>query len=114
MARQLEAGGYDTATIANRMSGKAVAEFAEADKLMKQLDEVLRNEVQKSVAEQQGVSNQTKWLFALAVLITVVVVVPLTLLNMHSICKALDQAQRLAKAIAGWGFVAVHPHGRAR
>ena len=101
VARQLEAGGYDTATIANRMSGKAVAEFAEADKLMKQLDEVLRNEVQKSVTEQQGVSNQTKWLFALAVLITVVVVVPLTLLNMHSICKPLDQAQRLAKAIAG-------------
>ena len=101
VARQLEAGGYDTATIANRMSGKAVAEFAEADKLMKQLDEVLRAEVQKSVAEQQGVSNQTKWLFALAVLITVVVVVPLTLLNMHSICKPLDQAQRLAKAIAG-------------
>ena len=101
VARQLEAGGYDTATIANRMSGKAVAEFAEADKLMKQLDEVLRNEVQKSVAEQQGVSNQTKWLFALAVLITVVVVVPLTLLNLHSICKPLDQAQRLAKAIAG-------------
>ena len=101
VARQLEAGGYDTATIANRMSGKAVAEFAEADKLMTQLDEVLRNEVQKSVAEQQGVSNQTKWLFALAVLITVVVVVPLTLLNMHSICKPLDQAQRLAKAIAG-------------
>ena len=57
VARQLEAGGYDTATIANRMSGKAVAEFAEADKLMTQLDEVLRNEVQKSVAEQQGVSN---------------------------------------------------------
>ena len=101
VARQLEAGGYDTVTIANRMSGKAVAEFAEADKLMTQLDEVLRNEVQKSVAEQQGVSNQTKWLFALAVLITVVVVVPLTLLNLHSICKPLDQAQRLAKAIAG-------------
>ena len=101
VARQLEAGGYVTATIANRMSGKAVAEFAEADKLMKQLDEVLRAEVQKSVAEQQGVSNQTKLLFALAVLITVVVVVPLTLLNMHSICKPLDQAQRLAKAIAG-------------
>ena len=101
VARQLEAGGYDTATIANRMSSKAVAEFAEADKLMNQLDEVLRAEVQKSVAEQQGVSNQTKWLFALAVLITLVVVVPLTLLNMHSICKPLDQAQRLAKAIAG-------------
>jgi len=101
VARQLEAGGYDTATIANRMSGKAVAEFTEADKLMGHLDEVLRGEVQKSVAEQKSVSEQTKWLFALAVLVTVVVVVPLTLLNMHSICKPLDEAQRVAKAIAG-------------
>ena len=39
----------------------------------------------------KSVSNQTKWLFALAVLITVVVVVPLTLLNMHSICKPLTR-----------------------
>src|SRR3989344_3585673 len=53
VARQLEASGYDTATIANRMSGKAVAEFAEADKLMAELDSVLRAEVAKSV-EQQG------------------------------------------------------------
>ncbi len=101
VARQLEAGGYDTATIANRMSSKAVAEFAEADKLMAQLDDVLRTEVQKAVGEQKNVSDQTKWLFALAVLITVVVVVPLTLLNMHSICKPLDEAQRMARAIAG-------------
>ncbi len=101
VARQLEAGGYDTATIANRMSGKAVAEFAETDKLMGQLDEVLRAEVKDAVVEQKSVADQTKWLFALAVLITVVVVVPLTLLNMHSICKPLDEAQRVAKAIAG-------------
>ncbi|GAA4430320.1 methyl-accepting chemotaxis protein [Acidovorax lacteus] len=101
VARQLEAGGYDTATIANRMSGKAVAEFAEADKLMVQLDEVLRKEVQASVAQQRRISDQTKWLFALAVVITVVVVVPLTLLNMQSICKPLAEAQRMARAIAG-------------
>ena len=46
MARQLEAGGYDTATIANRMSGKAVAEFDEADKLLKELDGVLISHAQ--------------------------------------------------------------------
>ncbi|MFN3376738.1 MAG: methyl-accepting chemotaxis protein [Burkholderiaceae bacterium] len=101
VARQLEASGYDTATIANRMSGKAVAEFTEADKLMVQLDEVLRKEVQASVVEQRRISEQTKWLFALAVVITVVVVVPLTLLNMQSICKPLAEAQRMARAIAG-------------
>ena len=101
VARQLEASGYDTATIANRMSAKAVAEFDEADKLMNQLDGLLQAEVEKSTMEQQAVSNQTKWLFVLAVLITVVVVVPTTLMNMNSICRPLEDARRMAKAIAG-------------
>jgi methyl-accepting chemotaxis protein len=101
VARQLEAGGYDTATIANRMSGKAVAEFDQADKLMEQLDTVLRADVAKAVEQQNTVTDQTKWLFVLAVLITVVVVVPLTLLNMQSICNPLAEARRMAQAIAG-------------
>jgi methyl-accepting chemotaxis protein len=83
------------------MSGKAVAEFAEADKLMAELDSVLRAEVSKSVAQQGEVSNQTKWLFVLAVLITVVVVVPTTLMNMNSICNPLEEARKMAQAIAG-------------
>ena len=101
VARQLEAGGYDMATIANRMSGKAVAEFDEADKLLKELDGVLRGEVTAAVADQTDVSNQTLWLFALAVLITVLVVVPTTLMNMLSICRPLADARRMALAIAG-------------
>ena len=101
VARQLEASGYDTATIANRMSGKAVAEFSEADKLMIELDTVLRAEVSKSVEQQGQVSDETKWLFALAVLITVLVVVPTTLMNMNSICRPLEDARKMAQAIAG-------------
>lgn len=101
VARQLEASGYDTATIANRMSAKAVAEFDQADKLMQELDGVLQSEVQKSTQETQDVSNQTKWLFVLAVLITVIVVVPTTLMNMNSICRPLEDARRMAQAIAG-------------
>ncbi|CAN7151271.1 methyl-accepting chemotaxis protein [Acidovorax sp. LjRoot129] len=101
VARQLEASGYDTATIANRMSGKAVAEFDQADKLVAELDTVLRNEVAKAVEQQGRVSDETKWLFVLAVLITVVVVVPTTLMNMNSICNPLEDARRMAQAIAG-------------
>ena len=101
VARQLEASGYDTATIANRMSAKAVAEFDEADKLMTELDTVLRAEVSQSVQEQGKVAGQTKWLFVLAVLITVVVVVPTTLMNMNSICRPLEDARKMAQAIAG-------------
>ena len=83
------------------MSGKAVAEFDEADKLLKELDGVLRGEVTAAVADQNSVSNQTLWLFALAVLITVLVVVPTTLMNMLSICRPLADARRMALAIAG-------------
>ena len=68
---------------------------------MAELDTVLRSEVEKSVAEQGQVSNETKWLFVLAVLITVVVVVPTTLMNMNSICRPLEDARKMAQAIAG-------------
>ncbi|MDR6213576.1 methyl-accepting chemotaxis protein [Paracidovorax wautersii] len=100
VARQLESGGYDTATIANRMSGKAVAEFGEADKLLLALDTRLRAEVDSVIKNQESASQQTKWLFLLAVLITVVVVVPLTLLNMVSIVRPLVAARALAQSIA--------------
>ncbi|WP_311222145.1 MULTISPECIES: methyl-accepting chemotaxis protein [unclassified Acidovorax] len=101
VARQLEAGGYDTATIANRMSGKAIAEFAEADKQLAALDTRLRAEVQGVIEQQNSISSQTKWLFLLAVLITVLVVVPLTLLNMVSIVRPMVAARSLAQSIAG-------------
>lgn len=53
------------------------------------------------MADQKNVANQTLWLFALAVLITVLVVVPTTLMNMLSICRPLAEARRMALAIAG-------------
>ena len=101
VVRQLEASGYDTATIANRMSGKAIAEFDQADKLMVELDTVLRNEVATAVGQQGQVSDQTKWLFVLVLVITVLVVVPTTLMNMYSICNPLEDARKMAQAIAG-------------
>ena len=113
VARQLEASGYDTATIANRMSGKAVAEFDAADKLMGELGQVLHDEAALSVAEQAKVSRQTQWLFAVAVLITVLVVVPTTLMNMHSICRPLEDARKMAQAIAG-GDLSQHINAKGR
>ena len=101
VARQLEASGYDSATIANRMSARAIAEFDEAATLMGELDKLLHAEVAESVAEQGQVSSNTQWLFVLAVIITVVVVVPTTLMNMNSIVRPLEAARQMAQAIAG-------------
>ena len=113
VARQLEANGYDSATIANRMSGKAVAEFEAAEKLVQQLDALLHAEVEASGKEQAQAGTQTKWLFALAVVVTVLVVAPLTWLNMIAICKPLAEAQRMALAIAGGDLSQkIHTSGR--
>ncbi|MFP5485061.1 MAG: methyl-accepting chemotaxis protein [Gammaproteobacteria bacterium] len=113
VARQLEANGYDSATIANRMSGKAVAEFEAAEKLVQQLDALLHAEVEASGKEQAQAGTQTKWLFALAVLVTILVVAPLTWLNMIAICKPLAEAQRMALAIAGGDLSQkIHTSGR--
>ena len=100
VARQLEAGGYDTATIANRMGAKAMAEFAEAEKLMVELEKLLNVQVDELVAEEKSVATQTQWMFAVAVLLAIVAVVPLTLLNMVSICRPLERARQSALAIA--------------
>lgn len=110
MARQLEAGGYDTATIADPHERQGRGRV-EADSMKSDWTKCCATRC-RNRWPTAGRSDQTKWLFALAVLITpVVVVVPLTLLNMHSICKPLDQAQRLAKAIAG-GDLLSHPSAR--
>ncbi len=101
VARQLEHSGYDTATVANRMSGKAIAQFAAAANQMQELDKRLGAEVQQAIDEQAQTAQQTKWLFGLALFIAVVVVVPLTLLNMISICRPLVAARAMAQAIAG-------------
>ncbi len=100
VARQLEAGGYDTATIANRMGANAMAEFAEADKQMIELEKLLNSQVDELVAQEQAVATQTQWLFVVAVLIAILLVVPLTLLNMVSICRPLERVRQTTLAIA--------------
>ena len=101
VARQLEAGGYDSATTANRMSTKALAEVAEADKLLAQLDALLKHQSDVLATAERSVAAQTRWLFIAALLLALLVVVPLTLLNMQSICRPLERARQMALTIAG-------------
>ena len=82
------------------LSGRAEQAWAGTAGHLQALDTQLRQQVQASVQAQRDTSEQTKWLFVLAVCITVLVVAPLTLLNMVSICRPLEQARRMAQAIA--------------
>ncbi|MBN9368433.1 MAG: HAMP domain-containing protein [Comamonadaceae bacterium] len=101
VAQLLQSGGYESAAVANRMSTEAAAEFTATGQRLEELDTHLRQEVQRTVQSQRDTSDQTKWLFVLAVVVTVLVVVPLTLLNMVSICRPLERARQMAQAIAG-------------
>src|SRR5450830_370929 len=98
VANQLESGGYESATTANRMSARSVAQYDEAEKAVSAIEKSLTTQVNEAVADQARVSKQTQLLFVAAVVITVV---PLTLLNMHSICRPLEVARQAAQAIAG-------------
>ena len=100
LAGQLESSAYETATIASGMSTRAVTEFDAADKLLSQIDATRRESAKQAIKGQGAVLQQTLLLFAALVVLTVIVVGPLTLLNMQAICKPLEQARGLAQAIA--------------
>jgi methyl-accepting chemotaxis protein len=98
---QLKTSGYESATTANRMSQKALAEVEKVQLQTRELEEQLQNEANEAIHKQQNVGKTIKWLFMAALAGAVVVVVPLTILNMLSICRPLEQARQLAQAIAG-------------
>jgi methyl-accepting chemotaxis protein len=100
VAAQLEASGYDSATTANRMSARAVAEFDAADRLLAEMHEALRQQAAEALEIKNLVLKQTLIVFAGLVVLTVVIVVPLTLINMQAICRPLEEAQGLSHAIA--------------
>ncbi|MFN6997777.1 MAG: methyl-accepting chemotaxis protein, partial [Aquincola tertiaricarbonis] len=100
VARQLEAGAYDTATVANRMLGPAHQASDAAVAMVGEIREALEKEAQQAHASAEAAVSSTVLLFGGALLLAVAVVLPLTLLNMRSICQPVDEARRLAEAIA--------------
>ena len=97
---QLEAGGYSDPAAPNKNLGAAKDAIRAAEKLLVELRETLQKE---SLLAQQGTeqtqSRMLTW-FVVALALSAVVVAPLTLLNMKSICDPLAEAEALAQAIA--------------
>ncbi|MGA0611516.1 methyl-accepting chemotaxis protein [Caldimonas sp. KR1-144] len=98
--RQLDAAGYDSAAVANRMLAPAKEAIHASEKYLGELNESLRQEAKNSQADMASAVTATVWLFGAAVLVAVLVVVPLTLANMSSICRPIDEARSFADAIA--------------
>ena len=95
----IKASGYDSATVANRMLGRAHDRYADLLADMKKIETIIETEAAAVQAEEARTSQQTQLWFGIAVALAVLVVVPTTLANMRSICRPLDQAQQVAMAI---------------
>ncbi len=98
--QQLEAGAYDNATVADRMLTAAKDLAADADKLVMDYQAILLKESQLLQERATRTQNNVLTVFVLVLIASALVVVPLTLLNMHSICRPLAEAEELASAIA--------------
>ncbi len=100
IVRQLEAQGYDTATVANRLSGKALVKYDEAEAALNQVDTALRADVANAVQQQAAVAYRVQLVFVVVVGLGLLFVVSATIINMRSICHPIDRALHFANAIA--------------
>jgi len=97
---QLESGGYDNAAVADKLLGRAKEDVASAEKLIEDVRTALAKEAEEAQARAQATQARVLSAFIVVLALAAAVVVPLTLLNMQSICKPLAQAELLADAIA--------------
>ena len=98
--QQLESGGYDNAAVADRMLAAAKDLAGEADKLVLDYQANLQKDSAQLLEQSKKTQSSVFMVFVIVLIASGVVVVPLTLLNMHSICKPLAEAEELASAIA--------------
>ena len=100
VVNQLESGAYDHAAVADRLLQPAKDQVVEAEK---QLDELSKRLEAQSEAMRKGIESTQGGVlttFVLVLVFAAVIVVPLTLLNMQTICAPLAEAEALAAAIA--------------
>jgi len=100
IAGQLENSAYETATVANRMATRAANQAQQAEQALARLDQQLRELARQAEHNQDQVLRQTLGVFVALVALSVLVVAPLTLLNMQAICRPIEDARSLAQAIA--------------
>ena len=98
--RQLEVGGFNDAPVANKALEAARRHAHEAEDQLAALHTALDAETAASNAARAAATTNAYWAFALTVAVAVVLVVPLTLINMRSICAPVAEAEALARRIA--------------
>ena len=98
---QIQAQAYDTATVIDRVSGRAKAAIGEVEAKLAQVTEVVRAEAEATQAALAAQFLTAMLGFGAVLAVAMLVVVPLTLVNMRSIVRPLAHARKVAQAIAG-------------
>ena len=97
----IQNGGYDNARVADRMLAKAKAEVSVVESNVDQIASILNERARHTQADFNDAMALVLIAFSVTVCVVVVLVVPLTLLNSHTITSPIGYAARVAEAIAG-------------
>ena len=97
---KVKAGGFDTSNAANKALQPAKDAIRSAEKQTDEVAKVLSAQSQAEAAQRAASLRLTYWMLAAAIALAVGVVVPLTLLNLRSICGPIARAQAWAEQIA--------------
>ena len=93
-----QTGGDLSALLA--LAEKAAAPWGQAQQHLQALQQQVVQQAAQVQSQGEVLAQQMRWLFIAALLVTLLVVGPLTWLNMLAICRPLTQARQVAQAIA--------------
>jgi methyl-accepting chemotaxis protein len=100
MAKMLEGMQYPSAQVASANIGKLDPIFEKAQSILLKLAGELQLSTETNKTQLQTTVSQVVWLIAGVTGLILGILIPLTVLNMRSICQPLDAAEKIAKAIA--------------
>jgi methyl-accepting chemotaxis protein len=93
-------GGYDNASIADRMLSKAKEEVSVAEANLEKIATVVTGEAQQTQEEFVATMHIVMLAFGATLVVVVLIVAPLTLLNSYSITRPIAYAARVAESIS--------------
>ncbi|MFG6448200.1 methyl-accepting chemotaxis protein [Roseateles sp. BYS180W] len=97
---QLLAGKVEDPALSNEALRPAKDSFKAAEKLLVDLQKQLDHEADLALDKANDTQRAVLTVFVAVLVISALVVIPLTLMNMYSICTPLAQAEQLASDIA--------------
>ena len=100
MAKLLENMGYPSAQVAAANIAKLQPIFDRANTTLNSLAAELKTSTEINQQNLQRTVTRVVWLIGIVTLLILLTIVPLTLLNMNSICRPIVQAEQMSKAIA--------------